>query len=210
MPADSARGGARGAPRGRLLSLNVGTVQRVQAGARTLRTAIGKRPVAGSRAVLPLGIEGDEQANPALHGGLAKAVYAYPHEHYAFWRTVRAQAGLSLWDEEPGFGLIGENLTIDGLLETDCHVGDVLRFPHCELAVSEPRLPCSTLNAALGFAHAVKLMNESAWCGFYLAVRTPGHIAAGETYELVPGPRDVQITELFRARARRPAGSSAG
>lgn len=201
MPAER----ERAAPRGRVLSLNTGPVRRVRADGRTIATAIGKRPVDGERAVLPLGIEGDEQGNTALHGGLAKAVYAYPHEHYPFWRTVRAQAGVSLWDEAPGFGLLGENLTLQGLLETDCYVGDVLRFPHCALAVSEPRLPCSTLNVALGFPHAAKLMTESAWCGWYLAVRTPGRIAAGDPYELVPGPREVQVAELFRARARRPA-----
>ena len=82
-------------------------------------------------------------------------------------------------------------------------IGDVLRFPNCELAVSEPRYPCFKFNAAMGFKHAAKLMVESAWCGSYLAVRSPGTIAAGQSFELVPGPREVGIAELFRARMRR-------
>lgn len=195
---------------GRLVSLNVGPVRRVHADGRSLRTAIGKRPVEGELAVLPLGLEGDEQGNTALHGGIAKAVSAYPHEHYAFWKTVRAQAGIALWDEAPPAGLVGENLTLEGLLETDCYVGDVLRFPHCALAVTEPRLPCRTLNAALGFPHAAKLMVQSAWCGWYLTVREPGRIAAGERFVLEPGPRDVQIAELFRARAKRALAAEIG
>jgi MOSC domain-containing protein YiiM len=75
-------------------------------------------------------------------------------------------------------------------------------FPDCTLAVSEPRLPCFKFAAAMGFAPAAKLMVQSGWCGFYLAVVQPGSIAAGETFMLEPGPREVGIRELFRARAR--------
>ena len=148
-------------------------------GARTVMSAIGKRAVAGRVGVLPLGLEGDEQADLSVHGGLAKAVYAYPGEHYAFWRTVRAQAGVALWDAALEPGALGENLTLAGLTEDRVWVGDVLRFPHCALAVSEPRQPCFKFNAAMGFAQAAKLMVQSGWCGFYLAVREPGSIEAG-------------------------------
>lgn len=184
----------------RLLSVNVAQARLLEIGGRHVLSAIGKRPVAGPVAVRPLGLEGDEQADPSVHGGLSKAVYAYPHEHYPFWQTVRAQARAAGWDEPPPFGLLGENLTIEGLLESQACVGDLLRFPDCELAVSEPRFPCFKFGAALGFAQAVRLMQANAWCGFYLAVRTPGTLRAGDPYELVPGPREVGITELFRAR----------
>lgn len=150
----------------------------------------------------PLGLDGDEQADPTVHGGLAKAVYAYPSEHLAFWQTVRAQAGVAPWDAVLPPGAMGENLSLAGLLENQVWVGDVLRFAGCELAVSEPRYPCFKFNAVMGFKHASKLMVQSAWCGFYLAVRQPGPLQAGEPFELVPGPREVGITELFRARTK--------
>jgi MOSC domain-containing protein YiiM len=192
---------------GRLLSLNVARAAPVTINGRKVMTAAGKRAVEGERAVLPLGIEGDEQADLSVHGGLSKAVYAYPHTHYAFWRTVRAQAQVALWDEELPFGALGENLTLEGVVENDLWIGDVLRFPACQLAVSEPRFPCFKFNAAMGFKHAGKLMIESAWCGSYLAVRVPGTIAAGQTFTVVPGPREVGITELFRARMSRAAAA---
>ena len=166
----------------------------------TVMTGIDKRSVAGPLEVHPLGLAGDEQADLTVHGGLSKAVYAYPAEHYAFWQTVRAQARVAAWDAVLAPGAMGENLTLTGLLESEVWIGDVLRFPGCELAVSEPRFPCFKLNAAMGFKHAAKLMTANAWCGFYLAVRQPGVIAAGESFELVPGPREVGISELFRAR----------
>lgn len=193
---------------GLLLSLNASRARPVSINGRKVMTAIGKQPVAGERRVLPLGIEGDEQADLSVHGGLSKAVYAYPSEHYAFWQTVRAQAQVALWDETLPFGSLGENLSLQGLAESDLWIGDVLRFPGCELAVSEPRIPCYKLNAALGFKHAAKLMVESAWCGAYLAVRVPGTIAAGQGFTLLAGPREVNVVELFRARASRVAIAS--
>ncbi len=180
-------------------SVNVGSARRISVGARTVMSAIGKRPVAGRVGVMPLGLVGDEQADLSVHGGLSKAVYAYPSEHFTFWRTVRAQAGVALWDAPLEPGAMGENLTLAGLTEDRVWVGDVLRFPQCALAVSEPRQPCFKFNAAMGFAHAAKLMVQSVWSGFYLAVREPGTIEADELFVVEPGPREVRIDELFRA-----------
>lgn len=196
----------------RLLSVNVAQATHVEIQGRRILTAIGKQPVSTQACparieVKPLGLAGDEQADPSVHGGLSKAVYAYPIEHYGFWQTVRAQAGLQAWGEALPAGSLGENLTLSGLLESDAHIGDVLRFPDCTLAISEPRRPCFKLEAKLGFKHAIKMMAQSGFCGFYLAVRTPGTLAAGESYELIPGPREVSIRDLFRAKMQKQAQS---
>ena len=183
-----------------LLSINVSLAREVEIDGRQVMTGIAKRATPGVVAVKPLGLEGDEQADLSVHGGLTKAVYTYPSEHYPFWQTVRAQAKVSLWDEALPPGAMGENLTITGLLENQAWIGDVLRFPNCDLAVSEPRFPCFKFNAAMGFNQASKLMVANGWCGFYLAVRMPGTLQAGETFELIPGPREVGIQELFRSR----------
>ena len=183
-----------------LLSLNVALARPMSIDGREVMTGILKRGVNGPVDVSPLGLAGDEQADPSVHGGLGKAVYAYPSEHYPFWQTVRAQAGAAAWGELLAPGALGENLTLAGLLEEQVWIGDVLHFPDCELAVSEPRLPCFKFNAAMGFNHAAKLMVANGWCGFYLAVRVPGTLTAGEAFDLTPGPREVGITELFRSR----------
>lgn len=183
-----------------LLSVNVSLARPMMIGGRDLMTGIGKRAVAGPVEVRPLGIIGDAQADLSVHGGLSKAVYAYPREHYPYWQTVRAQAQAAAWGEALAPGALGENLTLSGLLEDRVSIGDVLRFSACELAVSEPRFPCFKFDAAMGFSQASKLMTANAWCGFYLAVRQPGMLEAGEAFELIPGPREVGISELFRAR----------
>lgn len=183
-----------------LVSVNVARAQALATGARSVMSAIGKRAGAHPLRLGPLGLEGDEQADPSVHGGLSKAVYAYPSEHYPFWRTVRAQAKVAAWDAELPNGYLGENLTLAGLLESQVWVGDVLRFADCELAVSEPRFPCFKFDAVMGFAQAGRLMAQSGWCGFYLSVRRAGTLTSGEGFELIPGPREVGIAELFRAR----------
>lgn len=184
-------------------SINVSRAREIVIDGQPVLTGIFKQPVDGPVAVRPLGLEGDEQADPSVHGGLSKAVYAYPIEHYPFWQTVRAQAKVASWDASLAPGALGENLTLSGLLESEVCIGDLLRFPDCELAVSEPRFPCFKFNAAMGFNQAAKLMGQNAWCGFYLAVRTPGSLRAGDSFELVPGPREVGIQELFRSRMTR-------
>ena len=187
----------------RIVSVNVARVETRRIQGRAVPTAIGKRPVAGPVAVLPLGLEGDEQADLSVHGGLSKAVYAYPLQHYAFWRQVRAQARVALFDDELPPGSLGENLTIDGLDEAALWVGDRLRLPGCVLAVTEPRRPCFKFSAAMGFEQAGSLMQQSGWCGSYLGVVEPGTVQAGDLAELLPGPREVNLRELFLARVRR-------
>lgn len=188
---------------GHIVSVNVGLAREIEVDGRGVLSGIVKRSVAGSVTVKALGLDGDEQADLSVHGGLSKAVYAYPSEHYAFWQTVRAQARVAAWEAPLPSGFLGENLTLAGLLESQAWVGDVLRFADCDLAISEPRFPCFKFNAVMGFNQAVKLMIENGWCGFYLAVRKPGLLRAGERFTLVPGPREVGIAELFRSRARR-------
>lgn len=183
-----------------LLSIQVAPARRVQIGGRSILTAIHKQPAAGAVQVQRLGLAGDEQADLSVHGGLDKAVYAYPAEHYPFWHAARAQAGVTGIDAALPFGSVGENLTLQGVLEADVWVGDVLRFRQCELRVTQPREPCYKFNAAMGFSGAARAMAQQGCCGFYLAVDRPGQLSAGESFELVPGPRRLRITESFNAK----------
>ena len=186
----------------KVLHVNRAQARATHINGRTVLTAIGKQAAQGPVPVHRMGLEGDEQADLTVHGGLSKAVYAYPHEHYAFWQTVRAQAKVSLWDEPLDPGMLGENLTIQGLTEGGLWIGDQRRLPGCVLAVSEPRFPCFKFNAVMGFAQAGKLMAQSGYCGSYLAVIEPGIVCAGDRIELIPGPREVNLRELFRARVK--------
>lgn len=183
-----------------LRSIQVAQARKVSIAGRSILTAIHKTRQDGRVGVAPLGLDGDEQADLSVHGGLDKAVYAYPQEHYDFWRAAREKAGVAGIDTEIQHGALGENLTLSGLLEADVWVGDVLRFPHCALRVTQPREPCYKFNAAMGFNMAAKVMAQSGFCGFYLAVDEPGSLQAGEAFALLSGPRQVRIAQQFQTK----------
>jgi hypothetical protein len=134
---------------------------------------------------------------------LSHALYAYPTLHAPVWRTMRSQAGVAAPDAPIPPGSFDEHLALDGVQESQVWVGDLLRFPACTLVVSVPRLPDARFGETLGFPHAAKMVAQSRWCGFWLAVRVPGTIAAGEPFELIPGPRATGVVELFRARTAK-------
>jgi len=142
--------------------------------------------------------------DPALADELAlsHALFAYPTAHRPFWQTVRAQAGVAEPDAPIPPASFDEHLALDGIQESQLWAGDLLRFPDCTLVVSVPRLPDARFNETLGFAHAAKMVAQSRWCGFWLSVRVPGRIMAGDAFELVAGPRATGVVELFRARTR--------
>lgn len=187
---------------GRVLSVQVGTSRLLRVGDRTLRSAIRKQPVQGPVAVGPLGLAGDEQNDLSVHGGLSKAVYALPHAHLAWWSAQQQAAGVSLFDAPLTPGLLGENLSLEGVDEQGVFIGDRLCFSGgAVLRVTEPRQPCAKFNAVLGYELAARQMVQSGRSGFYMAVETPGTLAAGEAFELQPGPRQTSIAQALQHKA---------
>jgi MOSC domain-containing protein YiiM len=180
----------------KIVGVQVGRIQPLQAGGRSVMSGIRKHPVAGRVGVHSLGLTGDEQADLTVHGGPTKAIYAYPLEHYEFWRA--SQLALGLPAELP-YGSLGENLTIIGVSEESLYVGDILHLPDCQLRVTQPRAPCYKFNAVMGDPKAGAKMLRSGWSGFYLAVDRPGSLAAGESFEVRPGPREMPLMTLFRS-----------
>jgi len=199
-----------------LLSITTGLAAPLETALGKVMSGYVKTPVDGGRAtVRPLGIAGDEQVDLSVHGGLTKAVYVYPSEHYAIWNTLRrqalrpegsvAQAGHIPWPDLPDlpWGALGENLTISGLTEKDVWVGDRLRFGDVELLVTESRQPCYKFAATMGFKHAPKLMVQMGCSGWYCQVMRPGELAVGEDFQLVPGDRMMRISEQFQHVTRK-------
>lgn len=184
-------------------SIQIGRVQPLMVGGRKMMSAIGKAPQQGPVSVGPLGLAGDEQADLSVHGGLSKAVYALPAEHLAWWQTQRQSRGVTLFEETLSPGYLGENLSLQGVLEAEVFIGDVLRFSQVTLRVTQPREPCGKFNAVMGYAQAAKDMVQSARCGFYLAVDVPGRMQAGETFELLPGPRAISVAQALAYKARK-------
>lgn len=174
----------------KVLSVNVGRPRDIEWRGELVPTAIHKAPVQGRVAVTRLNFEGDQQADLTVHGGPDQAVYAYPSEHYAFWR-----------DELPGvslpWGAFGENLTTEGLHETEVRVGDRLRIGTAEFVVTQPRLPCFKLNVRFQRPDMVKRFLRSGRTGFYLAVVKEGNVGAGDSVgQLAADARAISVAEV--------------
>ncbi|HYM39439.1 MAG TPA: MOSC domain-containing protein [Thermoplasmata archaeon] len=184
-----------------VVSVNVALGRSVSWQGGTVRTGIFKEPVLGRVRVGPLGLEGDEQADLEVHGGPLKAVYAYPSEHYAFWRSALPETALP-------WGAFGENLTIVGSLESSVHVGDRFRIGTAILAATKPRFPCFKLGIRLGRDDLVDRFLASGRTGFYLRVVQGGDVGAGDSIEPLERMTAAPTIADLAAERRREAGSA--
>ena len=148
-----------------------------------------------------LGVIGDEQADLTVHGGLEKAIYVYPQEHYPFWNALLSHELKTPFDLQPG--AMGKNFTITGLLEADVFVGDTLQIGDLEFVVTKLREPCFKFNAKIRYKGAAKAMLQSGYCGWYMRVITPGKLMAGSTINLLPGKQETAIADQVRAILKR-------
>ena len=190
-----------GPQRGRVLSVQMGRVQPLMVAGRKLMSAIGKTPVTDAVVLGPLGLAGDEQADLSVHGGLSKAVYALPSEHLPWWQAQRQVHGATMFEEKLAPGYLGENLSLQGLLEEDLFIGDSLDFGDVVLRVTQPREPCGKFNAVMGYTHAAKDMVQSGRCGFYLAVDQPGLLQTGAHFAVIAGPRSISVAQALKHKA---------
>jgi len=173
-----------------LISVNVGLPREVACHGGTVTTGIFKRPMPAPVRVERLNLAGDKQADLSVHGGPNKAVYAYPVEHYSYWRKA-------LGDELP-WGTFGENLTTDGLKENAVRVGDRFRVGTAELVVTQPRVPCYKLGIRFGRPEMVKLFLHSRRTGFYFAVAQEGKIDRGDAIKLLARDENsLTIADIF-------------
>ncbi len=180
----------------KIISLNVGRPRLVVSDGRPVSTGIYKTPVGGRVMLSKLNLDGDRQADLTVHGGPEKAAYAYPSEHYWYWR-----------DELPGvelpWGMFGENFTTEGLDESNVNVGDRFRVGEAEVTVTQPRRPCYKLGIKFGRADIVKRFLASGRSGFYFSVRREGEVGAGDEFELLARDENaVTVADITRLYAR--------
>ncbi|OYY20961.1 MAG: MOSC domain-containing protein [Polynucleobacter sp. 24-46-87] len=140
-----------------------------------------------------LGVAGDEQADLSVHGGVEKAIYVYPVEHYAFWNELLSRETKKSIDLP--LGTFGENFTIEGLLETEVFVGDQMQMGELQFTVVKLREPCFKFNAKMGYKGASKAMLQSGFSGWYLRVNQTGALAAGTEITVLPGQRLTSIAD---------------
>jgi len=179
----------------KIISLNVGLPRLVEYNGEPVATGIFKEPVQGPVMLRSLNLDGDRQADLSVHGGPDKAVYAYPSEHYPFWRKELPEMNLP-------YSMFGENFTTEGLLEDSLNVGDRFRAGEAELIVTQPRLPCYKLGIKFGRADIIKRFLQSRRTGFYFAVAKEGEVKAGDALTLIErDPNNLTVADITRLYA---------
>jgi MOSC domain-containing protein YiiM len=186
----------------KLISVNVGLPRDANWHGRTVTTGIYKLPVRDQVTARKLNLDGDRQADLSVHGGEYKAVYAYPIEHYDYWKE-------KLPGRDLPFAAFGENFTTEGLLETDVHIGDRFAMGGAEFTVTQPRLPCYKLGVRFESDEMVKKFLASRRVGFYFAVTQEGQVAAGDEIQLLFRDSEAisiaAFVELYVAKSWTPA-----
>jgi MOSC domain-containing protein YiiM len=174
----------------KLISINVGLPRDITVAGKTVRTSIWKYPVQGRIRVSTLNLDGDQQSDLSVHGGVDKAVYLYPSEHYSYWRTQFADLDLPC-------GAFGENFNSEGILEDQVTIGDRLRVGSAEFMVTQPRMPCFKLGIRFNRRDMVKRFLESKRSGFYLSVTREGEVENGNAIEFTEKQKTgVTITDI--------------
>jgi MOSC domain-containing protein YiiM len=180
----------------KLISLNVARPRLIVYHGATINTGIFKQPVSGPVHLRTLNLDGDRQADLTVHGGPYKAVYAYPSEHYDYWRQQLPGVDLP-------WGTFGENFTTTGLSERELHVGDCLQIGSAVLMVRQPRMPCYKLAAKFQRDDMIERFLHSARSGFYFSVEQEGEVAAGDSFEFLSRDSDgITIAEMNRLFAK--------
>jgi MOSC domain-containing protein YiiM len=179
----------------KLISINIGLPREVSWQGKVVSTAIFKSPIEGAIKLRTLNLDGDRQADLSVHGGPNKAVYAYPAEHYDFWRAELSNMTLT-------WGSFGENLTTEGLLEENVCIGDTFQVGSAIVRVSEPRMPCYKLGIRFGRPDMVKRFLASKRTGFYFAVLEEGTVQAGDPITCVErSSHNIRVADITRLYA---------
>ncbi len=163
---------------GIIRSVNIGLPREIEWKKKKVLTGIFKYPTDSALRVIQSGIEGDGQGDLIHHGGIDKAVYAYPLEHYAYWKKFLKRDNLEM-------GAFGENLTIEGLMDTEVLMGDYYQFGTAILMAVQPRMPCSKLGLRFNDVGMTKYFAKARRNGFYFRVIEEGILKQEDTIQIV-------------------------
>jgi len=179
----------------KLLSINISKPKPITYNGKIVHTGIFKEPISGTVMLREKNIDGDGQGDLKVHGGTYKAIYGYPIEHYSHWQQKLNRDDLS-------YGQFGENLTVEGMLEDEVHIGDIFQIgTTVKLQITQPRVPCFKLGYKMGLPEFPKQFLESRRVGFYFRVLAEGEITAGDAISRIEiAPKPMSVKEILNLR----------
>jgi MOSC domain-containing protein YiiM len=181
----------------KVLSVNVGLPRKVLFNGQIITTAIFKDPVKGPIMLRKINLDGDKQADLTVHGGVDKAVYSYPSEHYNYWRKQYPNIDI-IW------GMFGENFTTEGLMEDTVNIGDQVQIGSAKLVATQPRMPCYKLGVRFGLMEIIRRFLSSGRPGIYFKVLKQGEVKTDDKIEIIERDKNnVTVKDIVRLYINR-------
>jgi len=177
---------------GRVVSVNTGRIAEAEWAGEFGCTAIDKRPVAGPVRVGRLGLDGDEQADKANHGGPEQAIYVYAREDLDWWA---GELGRDMRN-----GAFGENVVTSGLDVSGALIGERWRIGTAVVQITSCRIPCGTFRQWTGEKGWVKRFAAAGRPGAYVRVLEEGTVTPSDAVTVLGRPAaGVTVAESMRA-----------
>ncbi|HBK70281.1 MAG TPA: MOSC domain-containing protein [Flavobacteriaceae bacterium] len=162
----------------KVISVNIGERKTIKWKNKTVETGIFKYPVDTPIFLDVEDVKNDSVIDRKNHGGFNKAVYAYGKQHYKHWQELYP-------DLDWNFGMLGENLTITNLEETQLYIGSVYQLGEAIIEVSQPRSPCYKLGIRFNDPKIIKQFWNSTKSGVYFKVLETGLVSVNDELVLL-------------------------
>lgn len=176
----------------KIVSTNLAKPAFVTINGKQQRTGIFKKPTNQPIYLDKEEVKGDEISNRKVHGGEFKACYLFSADHYTYWKNLYPKLD---WH----YGMLGENITVEGLDETQLYVGDVYKVGNALIQVTQPREPCTTFAAKMGSLDILEQFIAHGRPGTYTKVLKEGNVSVGDTFKLVEKAKNsISITDFFK------------
>ncbi|MEY8779016.1 MOSC domain-containing protein [Allomuricauda sp. XS_ASV26] len=161
----------------KIISTNLGNPTKIVWNGKETTTGIYKFPVDQPILLESTDVKGDSVIDRKHHGGIYKAAYLFSADHYAYWKEKYP-------DLEWNWGMFGENLTIQGLNESQIRIGSIYRLGTALVQITQPREPCYKLGIRFKDQNMIKQFIDHGFPGTYVRVLENGTVKTGDSMEL--------------------------
>lgn len=185
----------------KVISTNIGKATTFLWNGEEHRTGIFKYPTSDPLHLEKESVSKDTIVNRKVHGGVHKACYLFSKEQYPYWKNLYPQLD---WD----WGMFGENLTIEGMDESQIRIGIIYKIGTALVQVSQPREPCYKLGVRFGDQGVLKQFIDHGYPGTYVRVLKEGKVSTGDEFILDTASENpltvTQFYELLYKREKDP------
>lgn len=175
----------------KVISTNIGKSKSVSWKGKEVKTGIFKFQVDTPLFLGDEDVKDDDVIDRRYHGGIDKACYLYSANHYSFWQNMYPRL-------EMPWGMFGENLTIEGLHETEVNVGDIFKMGTAVVQATQPRQPCFKLEFRFKDKDIVQKFVEAGFPGVYIRVLETGTVKKGDAFELLEKKDSPSIQAIYK------------